>query len=178
MITTLLDSITYCYVLLPCLPCYSSYHLSLHMRSFSHPGVARLRPSISTYRTSSTVHPGVSRVLPIIPATRYTSLPSPGSYCMAIIYRRLQLLASRKISSRVAKVVYLPPLAPPRLSPATAPLIACLTCAHFKYRFANLPTGPRLPVILDTSSQKQKQIYLNIAVVILLRTTSPPDQYY
>ena len=103
MITTLLDSITYCYVLLPCLPCYSSYHLSLHMRSFSHPGVACLRPSISTYRTSSTVHPGVSRVLPIILATRYTSLPSPSSYCMAIIYRRLQLLASRKISSRVAQ---------------------------------------------------------------------------
>ena len=33
------------------------------------------------------------------------------------------------------------PLAPPRLSPATAPLISCLTCAHFKYRSQIYPLG-------------------------------------
>ena len=103
VIATVLYSVAYCCVLLPCLPCYSSPHLSFHLRSFAHLGVARLRPLISTYITSSTAHPGISRLRLSIPTTRYTSLPSPGSYCADIPSRHFLILASREISSRFAR---------------------------------------------------------------------------
>ena len=77
-----LEYVSYCYVLLPCLPCYSSTHLSYHIRSFSHPGVSRLHPSIPNLRSAST--------------------QSPGSYCVALSPRRLLLFDSHEISAKVA----------------------------------------------------------------------------
>ena len=126
VIATVLDSLAYFYVLLPCILCYSSPRLSFHTRETAHPGVARLCTRISTYRTRSTSQPGVSCICPIILNTRYASLPSPGSYCAALLYRRLLLLASREISSRVVRTclsappplhhhAYILQLPPPRI---------------------------------------------------------------
>ena len=135
VIATVLDSVAYCYVLLPCLPCYYSLHRSFRKGSFTHLGLACLCPSISTYRTRSTAHPGVSCLRPSIPTTRYASLPSPGSYFVAIPSCFLQLLAYCKFFSEVCPKLFIcRPLVPPCLYLMTAPLVARITCAYFKYR--------------------------------------------
>ena len=129
VISTVLDSVTYICVLLPCIPCYSSPCISFHTRSFSHPGVARLRPSISTCRTRSTAHMGVSRIHPIILTTRYAYQPSPGSYRVALPYPCLQILVSREISSRVIqRCLYVTP------------------CIHHASHLLPPPSYPVLPV--------------------------------
>ena len=81
-IATVLDSVDYCYVLLPHLPYYSSPRLSYHMRSFDHLGFSCLRPSISAYRTRSFKHPCVSLIRSRIQTSLSASLPSSGSYCL------------------------------------------------------------------------------------------------
>ena len=164
VIATVLDSVAYCYVLLPCLPCYSNPQLSFHTRSFAHLGVTHLRPRISTYRTGSTSHPGISHICPIIPTTRSGYLPSPGSYCVAFHSHFLLLLASHNISSRVARSFYLPPpgatmplscdrppCSPSRLSIFQIPVITLPTASHFPFisLYRSLPTAfPPLPTIL------------------------------
>ena len=145
-IATVLDSVAYCYVLLPFLPCYSNPQLSFNTRSFAHLGVANLRPIISTYRMGSTAHPGISRICPIIPTTRSGSLPSPGSYCVAFHSHFLLLLASHNISSRVAQGFYLPPpgatmplsfdsppCSPSRLRIFQIPVVTLPTASHFPF---------------------------------------------
>ena len=101
-ISTVLDSVVYCYVLLTILLFYSSPQLSYNTRSFFLLGVACLHPIISTYRTSSSIHLGVSRLRPSIPTSRSASPHYPGSYCVAISPRRLLLFYSREISAKVS----------------------------------------------------------------------------
>ena len=48
VIATVLDSVSYCCVRLPCLPWYYSSHRSYHMSAFTHLGVSRTWPSILT----------------------------------------------------------------------------------------------------------------------------------
>ena len=105
-IATVLGSVTYCYVLLYCLPCYSSSHFKYHTRSFYHQGVACLRPRISTKRTISSSHPGIYHLRPRIPTSHSTSLPSPGFYCMDLSTRRLLIFFSRKIYAKVSLICF------------------------------------------------------------------------
>ena len=102
-IATVLDSAAYCYVILPHRPCYSSPRRSYHTSSSAHPGVTRLRPSISTYRTRSFAHPGVSRLRPGTPTSHSATPPSSGSYCMTLSPNRLLLLASHEAPAKVAR---------------------------------------------------------------------------
>ena len=53
-IPTVLDSVAYCCVRLPRLPRYSIPCLSYHTRSFDHPGVSCLHPSIPDSLSAST----------------------------------------------------------------------------------------------------------------------------
>ena len=50
VIVTVLESVAYCYVFLPWLPWYHSSHIIFHTSSSSHPGVAHLHTSISSFR--------------------------------------------------------------------------------------------------------------------------------
>ena len=92
------------YVLIPWLPWYSSPHLRFHTSSYNHPGVARLRPSISVYRTRSTAYPGIPYICPIILTTRSASLTSPGTYCLNLPSCCLLILSYRESSSRFARI--------------------------------------------------------------------------
>ena len=125
-IAKVLCFVTYCYVILPCLTCYSSPHLSYHKRSFSHPGIAYLRPSISIYSMRSSYHPGISCVCPIIPTYQSAFLSSP---CCA----PPPLCFPQDFYQGCHKLLLCRLLAPPCLPPVFSPLINFLTCAHFKY---------------------------------------------
>ena len=101
-ISTALESVDYCYVLLSCIPWYSSTQIIYYTRSFSHLGFTHLRPRISTYRTRSSAHLGFSCLCPSIPDYPYASTHSPGSYCMALSPHRLLIFSSRKIYAKVS----------------------------------------------------------------------------
>ena len=112
-IAIVLDYVDYCYVRLPCLPCYSSPHRSYHTRSFAYPGVTCLRLSIPTSHSASTI--------PWFPLNE--SLPiSPPTRC----FLRLRQGCPKLLLCRL--------LPPPCAPPVTSPLVALLACAHFEYR--------------------------------------------
>ena len=100
-VDTVLDYVTYGYVLPHWLPWYYSPQLSYHMRSFYHLGIAHICISISTYRMRSSYHLGVSCLCPSIPTSRSTSLPPTGSYCVALSPYCLLLLDSHEIYAKV-----------------------------------------------------------------------------
>ena len=126
MVTTVLDSVAYCYLLLPYLPFYSIPHLRSHTRSSAHPGIACLRTRISAYRTRSNANPGVSCLRPSILTTRYAYLPYPSPYFATLPSRRLQLLASCENSSRVSCSCL-------SAAPWRAPFVSRIACAYFQY---------------------------------------------
>ena len=135
-----LDSVAYCSVLLPLLPCYSSPHLSYHMSPFSNPGVTRICPRISAYSTRSSAHPGVSHLHPSILNFRSSSPYSPGSYWVALSPRRLLLFSSRDISVKFSLCCFSDASWCHRASLLrTPPLISLLSCAHFKDRSQRHP---------------------------------------
>ena len=74
-----------------------------HRRSFSHPGVNRLCPSISAYRTRSFAHLGVSRLCPSSLTPLSASLPPSGSYCVNLSPCLIFLLDSRETPAKVAQ---------------------------------------------------------------------------
>ena len=100
-IDTVLESAAYCYVIIPRLPWCSIPRSSYHTRSFSHPGVTRIRPSISAYCKRSLDHPGVSRLRPSIPNPPYASPPPYGPYCVTLSPCRLLLLSSCETPEKV-----------------------------------------------------------------------------
>ena len=111
-ISTVLDSVDYFYVRLPCLPWYSSPHCSYHTRSFTHIGVACFRPRIPTYRSASTIS-----WLPL-----HDSPPLPSSnHCFPCLHQGWPNLLLWHL------------LTPPWVPTATSSIIALLTCAHFEY---------------------------------------------
>ena len=139
VVTTVLDSVAYCYLLLPYLPFYSIPHLRSHTRSSAHPGIACLRTRISAYRTRSNANPGVSCLRPSILTTRYAYLPYPSPYCATLPSRRLQLLASCENSSRVSCSC---------LSAASWRPLRIPYCLHIlPILVAKRPNAPRLPSV-------------------------------
>ena len=102
-IATVLDSAAYCYVRLPCLPWYSSPHRSYHMRSFAHPGVVCIQPSIPTSWSASTIpwFP-LHDSLPLLPPTPW--------------FPRLRQGCPKLLLCRLVK--------PPCIPPANSPLLA------------------------------------------------------
>ena len=62
--------------------------------SFAHPGISRIHPIISAYRTSSFSHLGLSRHHPSIPDSLSASPPSSGSHCVNLSPCSLLLIAS------------------------------------------------------------------------------------
>ena len=122
-ISTVLDSAAYCYVILPCHPCYSSPRRSYHTSSSSHTRVTRLRPRISAYHMRSFAHLGVSRLHPIILTYQSATPPPSGSYCVTLSPNRLLLLASRKIPAKAEQSFLCRLLAPPILPLASTPLV-------------------------------------------------------
>ena len=73
-IATVLDSVAFCYVLLPRPPWYSILHLRYHTSSFAHPRITYLCSIISTYRTCTSAHLGIYRIYPRIPIY-FSTLP-------------------------------------------------------------------------------------------------------
>ena len=98
-----LYSATYCCVILPHFPCYSSSRHIYHTSSSAHLGVPRLRPSSSAYHTRSFSRLGVFRIRPIIPNSHTATPPPSISYCMMLSQNHLLLLASHEIPSKVTR---------------------------------------------------------------------------
>ena len=113
-ITTSLDSAAYCYVPLPCLPCYYSPRLSHRTRSSGHLGVASLHTGIPTSRSDFPLLPwllmcGSLNPLPPLcfPIYSRQSFPKMIIYCLVV---------------------------PPCIPPESSPLAALLSCSKFKNR--------------------------------------------
>ena len=100
-IAAVLDSAAYCYVIIPRHTCYSSTRRRDHTISSSHPGVNRLRPSISAYRTRSFDYTGVSRLCNNIPISHSATTPPYGSYCTNLSPNSLIRLASCETPAKV-----------------------------------------------------------------------------
>ena len=98
-----LDSAAYCYVLLPCHPCYFIPCYNDQKRSSYHLGVPRLCPSISAYRARSFSHPGVSPLCPKITSFPSETPPPSGSYCMTLSHNSIFLLASCETNVKVSR---------------------------------------------------------------------------
>ena len=102
-ISTVLDSSNYFLFTYTPSPLYSSPHCSYRMRSFPHPGVARLHPIISAYLTISFTHPGIYRLRPSITFPLSTLPPPSGSYLLTLSPCCHILLASSKKPAKVAQ---------------------------------------------------------------------------
>ena len=132
-ITLALDSVAYCSVPIPCLPWYSSPRLIHRTGSSAHLGIARLCPSISGHRTRSSTHLGVARLRPSI--TDFL-LWCPRCYPQSLL--RVPLTPSPPPSfpwyfiQVFPKLCFRRLLVPPCAPPVCVPLIALLSCAHFK----------------------------------------------
>ena len=72
-----LDSVDYCYVPKPCIPCYYITRLINCTRSSDHLGVSCLCPIISSYSTRSPDHIGVIHLFPRFLTPRSDSLLFP-----------------------------------------------------------------------------------------------------
>ena len=83
-IATVLDSPTYCYIIIPRPTCYSSPQQRYHTSSFAHPGINHIRPRISSYCTRSFYHPGASYLRTRILTPLSAPPPPSGSYRMNI----------------------------------------------------------------------------------------------
>ena len=124
-----LDSVTYCYVPIPCLPCYLSPRLSHRTGPSAHPGITCLRPSISRHRTRSSAHLGVNHLQPSI--TEFLVF-CPSSYPLNLL---LPLPCFLQDFILGCPQLYLHwHLTPPRVPPDSSPLIALLSCTHIKTR--------------------------------------------
>ena len=110
-IATVLDYVAYCHVSLPWHPCYYITHHSYHTRSFSPPGVARLRPRILTYCSASTI--------PLFPLPDPPPPPVASHYLITSPSQRLTKAASMTHT-------WVPP--------APSPIISLLACTNFEYR--------------------------------------------
>ena len=126
VLDTFYDSVVYCYVILPRLTWYYSTRFSFHPNSSAKPGVAQIRPSIFSYYKMLTARPGISCIPIKILTTCSAYLPSYGLYCATIPSRFIWILASRKISSRIAQ--------------------SCLSDARLRHHASLLQPPPSYPV--------------------------------
>ena len=140
MISAVLDSVPYCYILLPCLPYHYIPHLSFYMSSSAHLDVSHIRPRISVYCTRSTAQLGVSCIHPIILTTRYASLPTPLLLLhVSPFLSPLTPFFLKNFFQGRPKLFIFRPLAPPCLYPDTAPFVYHITCTYFKYWLQSNP---------------------------------------
>ena len=130
-ISEVLDSASYCYVLLPRRSCYYSTHRSYHISSSTHLGVSCLRPSISAYHTRSFSHLAFYRLRPRIPTSQPALLLPSGSYCVAFSPHLLLLLASHEILSRATR--------------------SCLSIASWRHQASLLLPHPSYPLSLKNT---------------------------
>ena len=112
-ITTVLDSVTYCCVLQPCLPFYSSPNCSYHTISFANLGVTCLQPSILNSLSASPTT--------WFPLHSYLLMSTPKT-CFLRLRQGFLILPLCCI------------LPPPFFPPAITPFIVLSACAHFKNR--------------------------------------------
>ena len=102
-IATVLDSDTYCYVILPFRPSYYSTHRSYQTSSSDQLCVPCIRPSIYAYHTRSFAHLGVYPLRTRILVSHPDTPPLYGSCCGTLSLNCLLLLAPRDIYSKVAQ---------------------------------------------------------------------------
>ena len=112
-IATVLDSVAYCYVHLPCLPCYYSVRHSYHTRSFTHLDVVCLQPRILTSWSAS----------PILWFPIHDSLPLfPPTPCFPHLLQSFH---------KLTLCCFFPT---PCIPPATSPLVALLAYTPQSYQ--------------------------------------------
>ena len=126
-ITTVLDSVIYCCVYIPCLPCYSSPCLVHWTRPFAYPGVARLHPRFSTYRTRSSAQLGGARLFPSIPNSLSISPLFPWLLLCGSLTPFLPPCFLQDFCQSFSKIILCRLLVPPFIPLESSPLLSLLS---------------------------------------------------
>ena len=145
VISQVLFSAAYCFVILTLLSCYSGPRRSYNTSSSAHVGFPGIRPSISAYVMRPFSHLGVYRLRPIITTYHPATPPPSGSYYVTLSPNRLLLLASCEIPAKVSQSCFSVASCRYQASLLHPPPCSSSSLHTFQILVVKPPTVPRLP---------------------------------